>query len=210
MWQSVTGEPLFTDLADEAIHSTKPKSPNQIRLLAVFYTFFGLYGHNYIIFNLRGGFDESGESTWPNGHVPWTAMTRSRSKFLALLAWKKCKQRSRGILVRFFPLCLGYYSAHGFSLLQSIPHPWFFTLVNPWLLFSPGFSLFPHVCLSSCPWFSTFCHPRIRPGLVFGRYEYFLVFSRVVTLISLLEWTLAGQAELGYILKDTFAGHNDL
>ena len=31
------------------------------------------------------------------------------------------------------------------SLVYNISHPWFFTFFNPWLLFSPGFSLFPNL-----------------------------------------------------------------
>ena len=43
------------------------------------------------------------------------------------------------------------------SLVYNISHPWFFTFVNPWLLFSPRFSLFPSlvyypaVCFHFCP-----------------------------------------------------------
>ena len=111
----------------------------------------------------------------------------------------------------FFPT-LGYYSALGFlfsppwaiiqplvfhfypplakilsfsSLVYNISHPWFFTFFNPWLLFSPWFSLFPtlgyypgfpllpsldkipsFVYNISKPWFFTFFNPWLlfSPG----------------------------------------------
>ena len=46
--------------------------------------------------------------------VPWTAMTRNRSKFLAQLAWKNCKQKpSRNF--RPFLLRVQGYKGHGES-----------------------------------------------------------------------------------------------
>merc|ERR1712077_137487 len=87
---------------------------------------------------------------------------------------------------------LGYYSALGFlffpplakflsfsSLVYNISHPWFFTFFNPWLLFSPQFSIFffypplviilPLVFSSSQPWL--FFSPRFSLFPILGYYS---------------------------------------